>query len=105
MDRSAACAAIAPPPRPTRCRPRRGNAYLVRDRATADGGRAVVFTDITDKTRAENALALAQSRAGKHPRRALAGRPAISPISPGGWITPAPAGRQRQDHAAAHHEP
>jgi two-component system cell cycle sensor histidine kinase PleC len=39
----------------------RGTAYLVRDHATPDGGRAVVFTDITEKTRAENALSLAQS--------------------------------------------
>ncbi len=34
-----------------------GEAYLVRDRATPDGGRVMVFTDITDKSRAENALA------------------------------------------------
>ena len=34
-----------------------GEAYLVRDRATADGGRVMVFTDITDKFRAETALA------------------------------------------------
>ena len=45
-----------------------GEAYLVRDRATADGGRVMVFTDITDKVRAETALAeqtsaLADSRA------------------------------------------
>jgi cell cycle sensor histidine kinase DivJ len=39
----------------------RGTAYLVRDHATPDGGRAVVFTDITEKTRAESALAMAQS--------------------------------------------
>ena len=39
----------------------RGTAYLVRDHATPDGGRAVVFTDITEKTRAETALAQAQS--------------------------------------------
>ena len=39
----------------------RGTAYLVRDHATPDGGRAVVFTDITEKTRAETALALTQS--------------------------------------------
>ena len=39
----------------------RGAAYLVRDHATPDGGRAVVFSDITEKTRAETALALAQS--------------------------------------------
>ena len=38
-----------------------GGAYLVRDHATPDGGRAVVFTDITEKTRAEMALAQAQS--------------------------------------------
>ena len=38
-----------------------GLAYLVRDCATPDGGRAVVFTDITEKTRAENALAQTQS--------------------------------------------
>jgi two-component system cell cycle sensor histidine kinase PleC len=34
-----------------------GEAYLVRDRATRDGGRVMVFTDITDKFRAETALA------------------------------------------------
>lgn len=38
-----------------------GVAYLVRDRATSDGGRAVVFTDITEKTRAETALAQTQT--------------------------------------------
>ena len=38
-------------------RTRSGHAYLMRDRATSDGGRAVVFTDITEKTRAETALA------------------------------------------------
>lgn len=34
-----------------------GAAYLVRDRATRDGGRATVFTDITERHRAEAALA------------------------------------------------
>jgi two-component system, cell cycle sensor histidine kinase PleC len=34
-----------------------GEAYLVRDRATPDGGRVIVFTDTTDKFRAETALA------------------------------------------------
>jgi signal transduction histidine kinase len=34
-----------------------GTVYLVRTRATGDGGRALVFTDITEKTRAETALA------------------------------------------------
>jgi two-component system, cell cycle sensor histidine kinase PleC len=38
-----------------------GSAYLVRDHATPEGGRAVVFTDITEKTRAETVLALTQS--------------------------------------------
>jgi signal transduction histidine kinase len=45
-----------------------GEAYLVRDRAAPDGGRIMVFTDVTDKFRAETALAeqehaLADSRA------------------------------------------
>jgi two-component system, cell cycle sensor histidine kinase PleC len=45
-----------------------GEAYLVRDRASHDGGRVMVFTDVTDKVRAETALAeqehaLAHSRA------------------------------------------
>ncbi|HWU56195.1 MAG TPA: PAS-domain containing protein [Rhizomicrobium sp.] len=45
-----------------------GEAYLVRDRAGHDGGRIMVFTNITDKVRAETALkeqehALADSRA------------------------------------------
>lgn len=33
-----------------------GTSYLVRDRATRDGGRAVVFTDVTDRRRTEAAL-------------------------------------------------
>ncbi|HKQ44588.1 MAG TPA: PAS-domain containing protein [Rhizomicrobium sp.] len=45
-----------------------GEAYLVRDRAAPDGGRVMVFTNVTDKVRAETALkeqehALADSRA------------------------------------------
>lgn len=45
-----------------------GECYLVRDRALEDGGRVIVFTDTTDKFRAETALAeqqnaLADSRA------------------------------------------
>jgi two-component system, cell cycle sensor histidine kinase PleC len=38
-----------------------GEAYLVRDRATPDGGRVMIFTDITDKFRAETALAEQQN--------------------------------------------
>ncbi|MBV9550195.1 MAG: PAS-domain containing protein [Alphaproteobacteria bacterium] len=34
-----------------------GTVYLVRTRATPDGGRVIVFADITEKTRAEAALA------------------------------------------------
>ncbi len=37
-----------------------GKVYLIRTRATPDGGRAMVFTDITDKTRTEAALQLAE---------------------------------------------
>jgi len=45
-----------------------GECYLVRDRGLKDGGRVIVFTDVTDKFRAETALAeqqgaLADSRA------------------------------------------
>jgi two-component system cell cycle sensor histidine kinase PleC len=44
-----------------------GTAYLMRDRATAEGGRVVVFTDVTDRHRVEAALeeqtrALAETR-------------------------------------------
>jgi two-component system cell cycle sensor histidine kinase PleC len=54
-----------------------GQAYLVRDRATQDGGRALVFTDITDKDRAEKALAeqvdaLARTRSALDASRARA---------------------------------
>jgi signal transduction histidine kinase len=38
-----------------------GECYLIRDRATHDGGRAIVFTDVTDKFRAETALAEQQA--------------------------------------------
>ena len=38
-----------------------GEAYLVRDRASQDGGRVMVFTDITDRVRAETALAEQQN--------------------------------------------
>jgi two-component system cell cycle sensor histidine kinase PleC len=52
----------------TTLRTNTGEAYLVRDRAGPDGGRIMVFTDVTDKFRAETALAeqehaLADSRA------------------------------------------
>ncbi len=48
-----------------------GTAYLMRDRATDDGGRAVVLTDITDRRRAEKALA-EQTHTLDRTRRALA---------------------------------
>jgi signal transduction histidine kinase len=47
-----------------------GNAYLVRERATRDGGRATIYTDITDRRRAEAAFAEA-SAALSATRRAL----------------------------------
>jgi two-component system cell cycle sensor histidine kinase PleC len=48
-----------------------GTSYLVRDRATRDGGRAVVFTDITDEKRVEAAL-VEQTQALDQTRNALA---------------------------------
>ncbi len=48
-----------------------GTAYLMRDRAAADGGRIVVFTDVTEHHRAEKALA-EQARALAATRQALA---------------------------------
>ena len=48
-----------------------GIAYLLRDRATPNGGRIVVFTDVTDHRRTEKALA-EQSRALADTRQALA---------------------------------
>ncbi|HEY5347928.1 MAG TPA: PAS-domain containing protein, partial [Rhizomicrobium sp.] len=50
---------------------REGTSYLVRDRATSDGGRAVVFTDVTDKKRVEAALA-EQTKTLDQTRNALA---------------------------------
>jgi signal transduction histidine kinase len=51
--------------------PATGAAYLLRDRATGDGGRVIVFTDITEHRRAEKALA-EQSRTLDVTRKALA---------------------------------
>ncbi len=48
-----------------------GCAYLVRDRITRDGGRVIVFTDVTDRRRAESTVE-EQTRALKQTRRALA---------------------------------
>ena len=48
-----------------------GTAYLMRDRATDDGGRVVVLTDVTDHRRVENSLA-EQTHALDTTRRALA---------------------------------
>lgn len=47
-----------------------GDAYLVRDRATRDGGCATVFTDVTERHRAEAALA-EQTVAHAQTRQAL----------------------------------
>jgi two-component system cell cycle sensor histidine kinase PleC len=48
-----------------------GTAYLVRDRATRDGGRATVLTDVTERHRAESALG-EQTRTLERTKRALA---------------------------------
>ncbi|MDE1985051.1 MAG: PAS-domain containing protein [Alphaproteobacteria bacterium] len=48
-----------------------GDAYLMRDRATEDGGRVIVLTDITEHHRIEKALA-EQTRTLDKTRRALA---------------------------------
>jgi signal transduction histidine kinase len=48
-----------------------GISYLVRDRATRDGGRAVVFTDVTDNRRTEAALG-EQNQALRRTQQALA---------------------------------
>jgi signal transduction histidine kinase len=48
-----------------------GEAYLVRDRATRDGGRATVFTDVTDRHRVESALG-EQTRSLARTKRELA---------------------------------
>jgi two-component system cell cycle sensor histidine kinase PleC len=50
---------------------RDGGTYLVRDRSTRDGGRAVVFTDITDSRRTEAALD-EQTKALERAKTALA---------------------------------
>jgi two-component system cell cycle sensor histidine kinase PleC len=47
-----------------------GEAYLVRERATRDGGSATVFTDVTDRHRVESALG-EQTRALTRAKRAL----------------------------------
>jgi signal transduction histidine kinase len=47
-----------------------GEAYLVRERATRDGGAATVFTDVTDRHRVESALG-EQTRALTKAKRAL----------------------------------
>jgi two-component system cell cycle sensor histidine kinase PleC len=54
-----------------------GNAYLIRDRAAGDGGRIVVFTDVTDHRRIEAALD-EQNRALADTRKALAASKAHS---------------------------
>lgn len=48
-----------------------GAAYFVRERAMRDGGRATVYTDVTDRSRAETALA-EQTRALERTERKLA---------------------------------
>ena len=47
-----------------------GKAYLVRERTTGDGGRATVYTDVTDQQRAETALAEVRDALDKSAARA-----------------------------------
>jgi len=47
-----------------------GTAYLVRERATRDGGRATIYTDVTDRHRAETAFA-EQTKTLNNTKRAL----------------------------------
>jgi len=54
-----------------------GKAYMLRDRATDDGGRVVVFTDVTDHCRVEKSLA-EQTHALEKTRLALAEQQAES---------------------------
>ncbi|GAA0567122.1 PAS domain-containing sensor histidine kinase [Rhizomicrobium electricum] len=54
-----------------------GTAYVMRDRAAADGGRIVVFTDVTEHHRVEKALA-EQARTLADTRKALAASKARS---------------------------
>jgi signal transduction histidine kinase len=56
-----------------------GTAYLLRDRAASDGGRIVVFTDITEHHRVEKSLA-EQTRTLDATRRALAATKAESEV-------------------------
>ena len=81
-----------------------GEAYLVRDRATPDGGRVMVFTDITDKFRAETALAEQQHALADADAQAEQQKSYLADLA-----TRLDAGQrqrgQRQDHPAAHHGP
>ncbi|MEY4965007.1 MAG: hypothetical protein RL274_590 [Pseudomonadota bacterium] len=86
-----------------------GECYLVRDRALQDGGRVIVITDITDKFRAETALAeqqnaLAESRAEAEKKERLSRRP-LRPPGPGYRQGVQCQGVQCQDHPAADHGP
>jgi signal transduction histidine kinase len=56
-----------------------GTAYLMRDRAASDGGRIVVFTDVTEHHRAEKALA-EQASALADIKKALAASKAQSAV-------------------------
>ena len=90
-------------------RTRTGDAYLMRDRATRDGGRVMVFTDVTDRRRAEAALGgtdrslSAQAGAGKRKSRRAPGE--LSRRSDTPVRAACRRGRHHQDDAAAHHEP
>jgi len=56
-----------------------GRAYLIRDRAVSDGGRVIVFTDVTEHHRVEKALS-EQTHALDATRQALAAKEAQSQV-------------------------
>ena len=81
-----------------------GEAYLVRDRASADGGRVMVFTDITDKFRAEIRTRRTEACAGQRQRPCRT----AEILSRGPGVAAGRRQRQRgqcQDDPAAHHGP
>ena len=86
LDETPRAMAGAPPERPSRAGRRRdlqtntGECYLVRDRATPDGGRVMVFTDVTDKCPRRNRAGRADQRPGRQPHaKADKQKSAISP--------------------------
>ena len=81
-----------------------GEAYLMRDRLTGEGGRVVVFTDVTDRRRAETALE-EQTRALAETRSAAAAQADYLADLTRRFDEAVGQRRHHQDDADAHHEP